>query len=74
MIADEILVYISKLLRSDDREMSKMGEVIFLENDPTNDDIERLNDIMGRIPILGLHTAMLINDMIKNSDKEADIL
>jgi hypothetical protein len=54
--------------------MSKMGEVIFLENDPTNDDIERLNDIMGRIPILGLHTAMLINDMIKNSDKEADIL
>jgi hypothetical protein len=73
-MTDELLIYIDKLSKSDDKEMVNMGEALFYMNNPTNDDIMKLNRMRGHEPILDDFQDIRISDMIKNADLEANIL
>jgi hypothetical protein len=46
------LKLVSKLMKSDEREMCRLGEEIFMQSNPCNEDINKLNEMKGLKPIM----------------------
>jgi hypothetical protein len=73
-MTEELLNFIHKLTLSSEEEMHKMGETLFYANNPTNEDICKLNRIRGHSPVLDDYEQEKIEDMIKKANLESDIL
>lgn len=62
------------LLKSDDIEMRELGGTIYIENHPTNEDVEIVNEILEAEPIMTERHQMLTTYLWLNSYKIQDIL
>lgn len=66
MIAESTLKTIAKLINAGDPQLVNLGGTIYLESNPTAEDINNLNDVMGREPIMHSHfQAQLLNLIVE---------
>lgn len=52
MIEEPMMKFIASAMTSDDPEMVTLGKTIFIENNPTDLDIDKLNTAKGYPPIM----------------------
>ena len=73
-MTDELIKFIHTLTQSSEEEMYNMGEALFYANNPTNNDICKLNQLRGHRPVLDDYEQEKIDHLIKCSNLEANIL
>lgn len=56
---------IAEMMSADDPEMNTLGGVIFLESNPTDEDIDQLNNVKGYPSILYTRQNELVNEVIQ---------
>ena len=73
MIEEEKLELISKLMNSGDKEMVSLGEQIFIQSDPTSEDIDVLNNKHGFQPIMFTHYQLEVDKILGSIHVEMDL-
>lgn len=66
---DQQLKLVAQMMQADDPEMKTLGGVIFLESNPTDEDIDRLNNVKGYPSILYTRQAELVKEVVELGSK-----
>lgn len=70
----EVIRKVHELLSSFDKELIQLGAHIFLSKNPTNEDINELNNQKNSWSILGTYEQEKIDNIVENLDNLKDIL
>ena len=73
MIEEEKLQLISKLMNAGDQEMVRLGEEIFIQHNPTSEDVDLLNNMHGFHPIMYTYMQLQIDQVLGKVHVERDL-